>query len=149
MDNWRDYLLPFTATLEDVVTVLEQNQCAVIVDENDRLAGTITDRDVRSALLKHMSLQSPVSQSMNTDPTYLLQPLDISHARDVHNKTGYEQYPIVDDVRVVCGIFTAKEILSTKLPNAVILMAGGIGSRLSPLTNNCPKHYFILGKNLF
>ena len=83
MDNWRDYLLPLTATLEDVVTVLEQNQCAVIVDENNRLAGTLTDRDVRSALLKHMSLQSPVSQSMNTDPTYLSQPLDISHARAV------------------------------------------------------------------
>ena len=44
----------------------------------------------------------------------------------MHNKTGYEQYPIVDDVRAICGIFTAKEILSTKLPNAVILMAGGI-----------------------
>ena len=93
-----------------------------------------------------MSLQSPVSQSMNTDPTYLSQPLDISHARDVHNKTGYEQYPIVDDERVVCGIFTAKEILSTKLPNAVILMAGGIGSRLSPLTNNCPKPLLHIGE---
>ncbi len=146
MDNWRDYLLPFTATLEDVVTILEQNQCAVIVDGNNRLAGTLTDRDVRSALLKHISLQSPVSQSMNTDPTYLSKPLDISQARDVHHKTGYEQYPIVDDERVVCGIFTAKEILSTKLPNAVILMAGGIGSRLSPLTNNCPKPLLQIGE---
>ena len=93
-----------------------------------------------------MSLQSLVSQSMNTDPTFLSQPLDISHARDVHNKTGYEQYPIIDDERVVCGIFTAKEILSTKLPNAVILMAGGIGSRLSPLTNNCPKPLLHIGE---
>ena len=145
MDNWKKYLLPTTSTLKDAIFILEQNQCAIIVDQKGRLAGTITDRDVRKALIKHKLMSSSVTESMNKNPTFLSYPLNYSQARKIHQKNSFEQYPIVDNKKVVCGISTNNELVTKRLTNPVILMAGGIGSRLAPLTNNCPKPLLQIG----
>ena len=128
MENWRQFVLPSTATLEEAVAILEKNQCAVVVDEHSRLVGTLTDRDVRKSLLRHQSLSSPVTASMNREPTTLLNSWDNKQTREVHQKSGFEQYPIVDESGIMCGLYTVKELLNTKLKNPIVLM-GGIGSR--------------------
>ena len=145
MENWRQFVLPLTAILEEAVAILEKNQCAVVVDEHSRLIGTLTDRDVRKSLLRHQSLSSPVTACMNREPTTLLNSWDNKQTREVHQKSGFEQYPIVDESGIMCGLFTVAELLNTKLTNPIVLMAGGIGSRLAPLTNNCPKPLLKIG----
>ena len=145
MENWRQFALPLTATLEEVIAILEKNQCAVVVDEHSRLLGTVTDRDLRKSLLRHQSLNSPVTACMNREPTTFLNSWDNKQTQEVHQKSGFDQYPIVDESGILCGLHTAAELLNTKLKNPIVLMAGGAGSRLAPLTNHCPKPLLKIG----
>ena len=62
MKNWRDYLLSTDATIRDAIAVLEKNQCSVIVDSEEYILGTVTDRDIRKALLKQTSLDTSIIQ---------------------------------------------------------------------------------------
>ena len=71
MKNWRDFLLPTDATIRDAIAVLEKNQCSVIVDSDEHIVGTVTDRDVRKALLKQSSLDASISGNMNKSSSTL------------------------------------------------------------------------------
>ena len=145
MNNWHDFLLSSEATIRDAITVLENNQCVVIVDSEEHLKGTITDRDIRKALLNQASLDASVCGVMNKNPTTLSFPLEPSEIRRKLNKIIFEQFPVLDSVQKVVGLHTNQELQNVKLTNQVVLMAGGLGSRLSPLTETCPKPLLKVG----
>ena len=94
MENWRQCRTSLTARLEEAVAILEKNQCAGVVDEHSRLLGTLTDRDVRKSLLRHQPLNI-VTACMNKEPTNFQIP-GITSKCWIHQKSGFEQYPIVD-----------------------------------------------------
>ena len=96
MKNWRNFLLPKEATIRDAIAVLENNQCTVIVDSEDHILGTVTDRDIRKALLGQTSLDASVCGIMNKNPTTLKFPLEPSKIRRKLSKITFEQFPIVD-----------------------------------------------------
>jgi len=143
--NWRDYLLPEDATIRDAIVVLENNQCSVIVDAEERILGTITDRDIRKALLGQVSLDSSICEVMNKSPTTLSFPLKAREIRKKLGKMSFEQFPVVDSQQKVIGLHTNQELMQVRFPNTVVLMAGGLGSRLSPLTEECPKPLLKVG----
>ncbi len=145
MKNWRDFLLSTDATIRDAISVLEKNQCSVIVDSNEHIVGTVTDRDVRKALLKQFSLDTSVCGIMNKNPTTLKFPLEPSEIRRKLSKMTFEQFPVVDSQKKMMGLHTNRELQQVKFPNRVVLMAGGIGSRLAPLTEICPKPLLKVG----
>ena len=145
MKNWRDYLLPEDATIRDAIVVLENNQCSVIVDAEEHILGTITDRDIRKALLKQVSLDSSICEVMNKSPTTLSFPLEAAEIRQKLGKMSFEQFPVVDSQQKVMGLHTNQELMQVRFPNTVVLMAGGLGSRLSPLTEECPKPLLKVG----
>ena len=78
------------------MVVLENNQCSVIVDAEEHILGTITDRDIRKALLKQVSLDSSICEVMNKSPTTLSFPLKTSEIRLKLSKNTFEQFPVVD-----------------------------------------------------
>ena len=145
MKNWRDYLLPEDATIRDAIVVLEKNQCSMIVDAEEHILGTITDRDIRKALLKQVSLDSSICEVMNKSPTTLSFPLKAAEIRQKLGKMSFEQFPVVDSQQKVIGLRTNQELMQVRFPNTVVLMAGGLGSRLSPLTEECPKPLLKVG----
>ena len=63
MKNWRDFLLSTDATIRDAIAVLENNQCTVIVDSEEHILGTVTDRDIRKALLRQTALDASVCEN--------------------------------------------------------------------------------------
>jgi dTDP-glucose pyrophosphorylase len=145
MKNWRDYLLTPCATIRDAIAVLENNQCSVVVDSEDHILGTITDRDVRKVLLRQTPLDAFVSEAMNRNPTTLTYPLEPSDVGQMLGKVSFVQFPLVDSQQKVVGLHTNQELQQVKFPNQVVLMAGGLGSRLSPLTDECPKPLLKVG----
>ena len=145
MKNWRDYLLSTDATIRDAIAVLEKNQCSVIVDSEEYILGTVTDRDIRKALLGQTSLDASVCGIMNKSPTILTFPLEPSEIRRKLSKITFEQFPVVDSQQKVVGLHTNRELLQVKFSNRVVLMAGGLGSRLAPLTETCPKPLLKVG----
>ncbi|MCX5831434.1 MAG: nucleotidyltransferase family protein [Deltaproteobacteria bacterium] len=113
---------------------------ALAVDTEFRLIGTISDGDVRKALVKGCSLDSSVSPHINRSCFYVLPSVPRAEVLDVMQARRFGQVPIVDEQGKVIGLHLLHDILGrVALPNWAIVMAGGQGVRLRPLTENIPK----------
>jgi len=113
---------------------------AIAVDNEFRLIGTISDGDIRAALLKGCSLNSPVSPHINRKCFYVLPTVSRAEVLDIMQARRFEQVPIVNEQGIVIGLHLLHDILGNILkPNWAVVMAGGKGERLRPVTENIPK----------
>jgi len=149
MSDWREVFIspatPIVATLRMIDSTALQ--IALVVDENNAFLGTVTDGDIRRGILKGFSLDDPVSNVMNTCPTVakindsretILAIMKIKHLRHI---------PVVDESGAIINLETIDDLIQTReCSNPVLLMAGGMGSRLHPLTEQCPKPLLKVGK---
>lgn len=108
------------------------------VNDNGTMTGTITDGDIRRKLIAGITLQSPVSEAMNRGFKYLqVEEIDVAHMRQCRQK-GITLLPLLDSDGKIKHIYDLTAT-RTVLPISAILMAGGKGERLRPLTNSTPK----------
>ena len=139
---WQNAILSEASTIEQAIQNLNEScvKIVLVVDETNKLIGTISDGDIRRGLLKGMTLADSIHKLVNHDS--LVVPPDL--ARDtviqlmVANKIN--QIPVVDDRRQLLGLHLWDEM--TELPvrdNLMVIMAGGQGTRLMPYTQNSPK----------
>lgn len=140
--NWREALLPEGASIEDVIRCLNQAavQIAIIVRGDDELVGIITDGDIRRALLRGLHVGSPIDTVIMRDP--LVVPPDIrgEAVAQIMRANRVHQIPVVDDRRRVIGLHLWDEVeVTQERQNLMVIMAGGLGRRLHPYTENCPK----------
>ena len=148
MKSWRNALVKADASLEQAIEALDKAalRIALVVDDEGRLAGTLTDGDVRRALLKHRSLSTSVSQVMNPNPKTAEQGWSESRMLSMLEEHDLLQLPLIDKDRKVVGLTSLHDVLNKhRHDNPVFLMAGGFGTRLRPLTNNCPKPMLKVG----
>ena len=141
--------------LRDAVTQMDRNRLGIIlvVDEERRLVGTITDGDIRRAVLANINFGRPVTD-------VLASKAGTRYARPVTAATGAEHstylnlikahkllyLPLLDDAQRVAGLVTLDEFLPDRaLPLQAVVMAGGKGSRLHPLTEEFPKPMLRVG----
>lgn len=148
MKNWEKVLLSPDATIRDAIKAIDASslQIALVVDTARRLKGTITDGDVRRGILKGVSLDKSVAEVMNPHPTVA----NMDDTRDSILATmklkAVRQIPVLDKSGSVAGIELLNDLIQPReRENRVVLMAGGIGSRLRPLTNDCPKPLIQVG----
>lgn len=141
------FIAPETKIIE-AMEVIDRGavQIALIVDPSYRLLGTVTDGDIRRGLLSGIDLQQEVSLVMNSKPlTATLNEERESVLTKMHI-SNLRQIPIVDHSGKTIGLELLNElIMSRKKDNWVVLMAGGLGSRLGDLTKNCPKPLLRVG----
>jgi dTDP-glucose pyrophosphorylase/predicted transcriptional regulator len=149
MKNWEKILVSPHDTLENVIVTLDKGgaRIALVVDANRRLMGTLTDGDVRRALLQHQPLSVPVSQVMCTTPEVANTDWTEERVLSVMENLQLLQLPRVDEQGRVVGLEILHELLNRhKLDNPVFLMAGGFGTRLHSLTHACPKPLLKVGE---
>jgi dTDP-glucose pyrophosphorylase len=137
-----------SATLREALEAITKNgrQAVFVTDEAGRLAGLVTDGDVRRGMLRGASLESPVTEIMNTHPVVAPAPLAGDEAITFMRRHSIRHLPLVDaDRRLVDVVFLDDLLRPTLLPNAAIVMAGGAGRRLAPLTETLPKPLLRVG----
>lgn len=147
MSLWRDSLTNPGDTVRETIRRIDgsSTQIALVVDPEGRLLGTITDGDIRRGLLKGVSLDNPASAIMNGAPT-CAHPDEGREAILARMKArSLHQIPVVDAERRVVGLAVLDELLTAKRDNWVVLMAGGRGTRLRPLTDETPKPLLRIG----
>lgn len=147
-DKWKAVLIAPSMPVIEAVRIIEAShlQIAMVVDEARRLLGTVTDGDVRRALISGTTLSSPVSEIMYRNPTTAPPEADRETLLGIMQAKVLRQIPLVDADGCVVGLESMMDLLSREvLPNAVVLMAGGRGQRLRPLTDLCPKPLLRIG----
>ena len=118
----------------------------MVVDAAGRLAGIVTDGDVRRGLLRGVSLDGPVTDVMNAQPATAPAGIARDEALALMQRRRLRHLPVVEaDGRLVDVLLLDDLLRPAPLPNAAVLMAGGFGTRLRPLTDNVPKPLLSVG----
>jgi dTDP-glucose pyrophosphorylase len=147
MLNYRNHLITAGTSIREVLKrldVLASDAIVFVVDEDDKLKGSLTDGDVRRGLLKGVTIDESVNLIIQEHPRFIRK-----GARDVHQIIEYRSknfriIPVVDAEDRVVNIVNFRHMRSY-LPIDAIIMAGGRGQRLKPLTDSTPKPLLKVG----
>lgn len=135
------------ASIKEALEVIDKGaiKVAVVLSDDGLLLGMLNDGDIRRALLKGMSLDDSITGIINRDPVVANINDTKERILELANEKKLHQIPIISNGKLV-GIQDIREFLAPKnKPNKVILMVGGLGTRLRPLTNDVPKPMLDVG----
>jgi dTDP-glucose pyrophosphorylase len=148
MKSWDSILIAPDTSLHEAIAKIDvaSTQLALVVDAERRLLGTVSDGDVRRGLLAGMKLTDPVERCMFCSPTTAR----VGESREAivarMRSLMVHQMPVLDDGGRVVDLKTIDDYLAVpERENWVIIMAGGLGSRLRELTSETPKPMLMVG----
>ena len=148
MKNWKDTLVPSGATLREALGAIDRSasRIALVVDERQHLLGTLSDGDARRAFLAGRELEDRVESVMATGPTIAHESERRNQILGVMRSKGLHQIPLVDSAGRVVGLATIDDLLTPPAREEwVVIMAGGLGTRLKELTKDTPKPMLNVG----
>lgn len=140
--NWKDAVLQEGGSIEQAIRCLNDAalQIVLVINRKGELVGTITDGDIRRGLLRGLNVQSLTDGIVFRNPLVAPPDMRSDAVAQLMRANRIHQLPVVDEQRRVVGLHLWDEIGGpAERPNLMVIMAGGLGSRLQPHTENCPK----------
>jgi len=148
MKNWKNALVSPETSIRESIRIIDQEalKIALVVDEGNRLVGTVSDGDIRRGILKGCDLENAVREIMNANPSVAGQGDGREKILALMRQKQIHQIPLVDGGGVLVGLEVIDTFLSVPgNENWVVLMAGGLGTRLKQLTADTPKPLLKVG----
>ena len=146
--EYRENCLADTSSVRDALELLDKLdfKLIMVVDPNNKLLGSVTDGDIRRAFLCGKNLDSFIKDIMNTSPKSMQYDVDAVAIHEHMQAKNLRYMPLIDKEGHVKGLETIDSMLvHKKRDNWVVIMAGGLGSRLYPHTASCPKPMLRVG----
>ncbi len=147
----RTLMLPPSATMRRGIEVMSGPHGAgmvLVTDRRGRLLGVVVDSDIRKGILRGLRLEAPLSQVMNPHPVTLRHGLPREEIAAFFRAARRASIPLVDPAGRVKGLALLTEYLPSdggRRPNRVVILVGGLGRRLMPLTADTPKPLLHVG----
>ncbi len=139
---WRQAILPVNATIGEAIRNLDKVaiKIVLVVNEDGVLEGTISDGDIRRGLLKGLDMSSPIASVIHRNALVVPAELGRDLVMQLMVANKIQQVPVVDEQHHVVGLHLWDEITTSPIrTNLMVIMAGGMGTRLLPHTEKCPK----------
>jgi dTDP-glucose pyrophosphorylase/mRNA-degrading endonuclease RelE of RelBE toxin-antitoxin system len=149
MRAYREHLIQKGTTIKEALVVLNnlaKDAIAFVTDTQDRLIGALTDGDVRRGLIKGINIDEPVDRIIQKNPKYLVKGDDNIQKVIEYRSANFRILPVVDSNHKIVNVINFGNLLSY-LPIDAVIMAGGRGSRLAPLTDSIPKPLLKIGQD--
>lgn len=148
MNRTKEIFVFEQTTIKEALEIIDKGtmRIAIVVNNDNQFLGTINDGDIRRAILQGYSLEQNIKQIYNTNPTvcFINDSKEIVVQKAIKNKVY--QIPILDNNKKVIDVEDLATLLTkANRKNKVILMAGGLGTRLKPLTQKTPKPLLKIG----
>ncbi|WP_345993664.1 nucleotidyltransferase family protein [Sulfurimonas sp. HSL-1716] len=148
MKNYKNIILNPSSSIKEALKIIDSGamKIALVVDENEKLLGTLTDGDIRRGLLNNLSLDDAIEPIIFKTPTTCSIEDTKEKILEIAVEKKLYQIPVVDNTGKLIGIEEVDELLKPKnRNNKVVLMVGGLGTRLRPLTEKIPKPMLKVG----
>ena len=140
----KNSLVKIETPIKDVVSRIDKEfiKIVFVLNNSNKLIATVNDGDVRRGILKGLSLEDTVEKFMHRQFKSVTEGTENSDIKKLMEKESINQIPEIDNEGLLLGVHLVDKFIIDKkeyIPNSVLLMAGGLGKRLMPLTSNCPK----------
>ena len=138
---WREAVLSPSASIKQAIIKLNDTalQIVLVLDASNTLLGTLTDGDIRRGLLKGLTLDDSIEGVMRRNSLVVPPEMGRDMVLQLMQANRLHQLPVVDIGHKVVGLHLWDKIAAPSIPNSVVIMAGGLGTRLRPHTESCPK----------
>ncbi|HOZ86238.1 MAG TPA: nucleotidyltransferase family protein [Bacteroidia bacterium] len=147
MRNYREHLILSGSLIKEALIKLDKlakDAILFVVDDSDVLVGSLTDGDIRRGLIKGITIDHQVDEVIQQNPRYIKKGEDDIQKIIDYREGNYRILPILNKSNQLVNVINFREIKSY-LPLDAVIMAGGRGKRLSPLTDNVPKPLLKIG----
>lgn len=144
----KDLTIRPEATVREALEAIDRSrrQIALVVSAEGKLVATVTDGDVRRGILRGIDLDGSVAQVMHTTPTTVTQGAPDAETRRLIRARKLHHVPVLDAEGHLVDLATVEDLFGvTPKDTRVVLMAGGLGKRLRPLTETIPKPMLPVG----